>query len=158
MTSALGGEASNERRSKVHPRASPRPLGSGGNKPLPCSPLVVHVKRRMVPSLRSREQLSLTPHFKTKAEMKAETVPMPMVYLPPPPHTPSSSPTSTSPSPAPPPFLPPAVTEEHDKVREGGGGGRGSEVRERLHCTIFSLPSLHSPSPSTDASSATTWG
>lgn len=95
------------------------------NRPLPCSPLVVHFKRHMVPSLcpqqqqqQQREQRELTfapghTHFKTKAEMKAEAVQHQqlqqqqrhMTHLATP-HTPSSSPT---PSP-PPPLAPPTAS------------------------------------------------
>ncbi len=43
------------------------------NRVTPLSPLVVHVNRHMVPSLRKAKEAS---HFKTKAEMKAEITPL----------------------------------------------------------------------------------
>lgn len=91
------------RRSSLRPPPSSGHRGSRtptlGSRPLPCSPLVVHFKRHMVPSLRLEKQELLV---KTKAEMKAEAMLSPETY-PAPPHTPSSSPTTT-PSPAPPTF------------------------------------------------------
>ena len=91
-----------------------------GNKPLPLSPLVVHFKRHMIPSLQDQQQQeNSASHFKTKAEMKAELI-MPMPYCATPtPQTPSSSPTPSL-SPAPPSPPPPhhhPVTLPNIKVR-----------------------------------------